>query len=884
MGFFYADSEKRTTRSSKKSISNESLAVLSSRGCDGCTLRQDWPHLDTPQMNPSGVDDPIVYVLGEAPGEEEDYQGHQFVGKAGRLLRPAMGDWLLDRARFNNVINCHPPRNRDPSLLEIACCRGYIEEDIVKTRPEVVIATGNVPLKWFLEDTGIQDTRVSVWRGTYFPYRIGNHSFWVYTVYHPSWVLRNPGRRGSSVPFNDPNRHIFELDLSRLTEALKEGALPPVPTIPDKAEALRGIDTSKARSEGEVSLILNWLDDLAEEDYVGIDLETQGLRPYNKENVIHTIALATSEGGIAFPLNHPEGFKGYRSGFRKVYKRLREYLYEGPRHIAQNLKFEQEWLSVEFGKDLLRAASWEDTMSMSYSMNNGTRHDLGTLTFRYFGFNVKAMSPKMNMTNLASEPLNRILPYNGMDAKWTSALFPRILEDLKSPFYKSVEPTYEYQVRSASALVLAQQEGMYTDENRRLEIKDDLEKELHEVITAIEKDSSVIRWEKQYKRKFNPGSDNKDVLSLFQSVLQRPEGIDKRTDKYSVSESALSEMPEDRVPIAGLILKYRRVTKIKGTYVDAVPGYRYEDGLMHTNYTNTFVSTGRLSSEDPNNQNWPARKDKYVRSIVVPPEGYKLVAVDYGQIDARNIAMASQDEAYISELWDGLDTHMKWTKELLEVAPQKLDEMAETYPEDSTDEKALVKWFRKEVKNVWTFPLFYGSTLDQAANHLKIPSRIIEPVFNNFWETYVGVKRWQEYIKKFYLEHGYVETLNGRRRYGPMKENEVINSPIQGTTAEVVGDAMNRCSEVAYPPMGRCRSRRPIYDRSHQPMMQIHDDLSFHILNDSMFDDRVMDVVKIMCDVPFDWVCVPIVVEVTVGNDWANLKGYGEFRSDEVLV
>lgn len=881
MGFFFADTDKRSS-SKPRTISKESLSVLAARGCDGCTMKKEWRHLDNPQMLPTGVEDPLVYVLGEAPGEEEDYQGRQFVGKAGRILRPAMGDWLLDRARFNNVLNCHPPKNRDPSLLEVACCRGYIEEDILNTNPQVILAAGHFPLKWFLEGKELPDTKVSTWRGSFFPIEIQGKGFWVYTVYHPSWVLRNPGKRNSQAPFDDPNRHILELDLERLEQELRNG-MPAPPKIPNKEEAMRGIEVSYGRSEGEVNRILDWMDKLAEGNHAGIDLETQGLRPYNKENPILTVALATHSGGIAFPLHHPQGFKGYKKGFRRSYKRLKEYLYDGPTHIVQNLKFEQEWLSIEYGKDLLRAANWEDTMSMAYSMNHWASKALSSLTFKHFGFNVKALSPKMNMGNLASERLERILPYNGLDAKWTDALFEPMVEALNTPYYESVIPTYEYQVRSAPSLVLAQQEGMHTDEDRRLELSKQFKKDLDEVLHDIETDPAVKRFEKKYNRTFNPASDGKDVPDLFQVVLQRPEGMDKRTNRYSTSEASLKSMPADKVPIAGKILKFRNLSKIKGTYIDAVPGYRYEDGLMHTNYTNTFVVTGRLSSEDPNNQNWPSRRDKYIRSIVVPPKGYKFVAVDYGQIDARNIAMASQDEAYIEELWKGLDTHMKWTEELLAVAPQKLDEMARNYPADKDDEKALVKWFRKDVKNEWTFPLFYGSTLEQASYHLGIPPRDIAPVFDMFWETYRGVKQWQEDLKQFYLDYGYVETLNGRRRYGPMKENEVINSPIQGTTAEVVGDAMNRCSEEAYPPVGRIRTRKVLHDRSKQPMMQIHDDLTFHVRNDAKFKNRMMDIVRIMCAVPFDWVCVPIVVEATVGDNWHEMEAVGEFRSDEVL-
>ncbi len=150
---------------------------------------------------------------------------------------------------------------------------------------------------------------------------------------------------------------------------------------------------------------------------------------------------------------------------------------------------------------------------------------------------------------------------------------------------------------------------------------------------------------------------------------------------------------------------------------------------------------------------------------------------------------------------------------------------------------------------------------------MKIPEEILTKHYDDFWEEFEGVHRWQQQLLKFYREHGYVESLTGRRRRGPLSVNQVINSPVQGTAAEIVLDAMSRLSETADPEL--------------QPEINIHDDLTYLRVPEDRVDIIAEKVIDKMINVPFEWArIVPIQVEMSCGPNWADLEEIGVYASD----
>jgi hypothetical protein len=181
-------------------------------------------------------------------------------------------------------------------------------------------------------------------------------------------------------------------------------------------------------------------------------------------------------------------------------------------------------------------------------------------------------------------------------------------------------------------------------------------------------------------------------------------------------------------------------------------------------------------------------------------------------------------------------------------------------------DKALWKWFRDRTKNEFVFPSFFGAQAKSLAGYLGIPEHITLALHDEFWDMFPDIKGWHERIKAEYLEVGYVTGCTGFRRRAPISPNELINAPIQSDEAEIVCDAMTRLSEI---------------DAIHlQANMEIHDDLTF-FWPEQHVDELAEVVIQEMVRVPFEWAQnVPIVVEMSIGDNWAEKKDVGVFSSD----
>jgi DNA polymerase-1 len=205
---------------------------------------------------------------------------------------------------------------------------------------------------------------------------------------------------------------------------------------------------------------------------------------------------------------------------------------------------------------------------------------------------------------------------------------------------------------------------------------------------------------------------------------------------------------------------------------------------------------------------------------------------------------------------------MDWAQRLAKAYPQRIG------GEQYLDDKKVMKAFRVDIKNQWTFPLVYGCSLSSAAGYLNIPERIVRPHYDLFWDEFAEVKRWQQKQVSFYQKYGYVEDLTGRRRHGPLSKNMIFNTPIQSTATGIAIDAMGRLSETGDPEL--------------QAELMIHDDLTLLRVPKKRFDDVVEKLLSIMLDVPFEWAkIVPITVELSVGTDWSKLEDIGTVRSNE---
>jgi len=424
------------------------------------------------------------------------------------------------------------------------------------------------------------------------------------------------------------------------------------------------------------------------------------------------------------------------------------------------------------------------------------------------------------------------------------------------------------QVDRAVAIVPMQRAGVPVDpkENEKLRVRMDAETTAAKKGIAESKEARAFH--KRFRRRFNPGS-SKDMIGLLRDICDVELTKKTKGGSYATDEEVLRSFKDD-VSVIPHILELRSLDKLKGTYVDRMrPDHEdplvYPDGKLHCNFSEAFTRSGRLSSSQPNNQNWPKRdkRAKQVRKQIKAPPGHSLVAVDQGQIEARVLGMASRDERFCDALWNNLDVHMVWTEKIAKVWPKFLRR-----------HDGSMKAARSSVKNEMVFPAFYLAGTRTISRYLQVPENVVEELFEEFWEYFEGIKAWQQQTLRFYAKHGYVKCLTGRRRQGPLSHSMIVNSPIQGAASDIVVDSMVRLSKQS----------RAMGCPHLQPVMNIHDDLTF-IVPDSELDDAITEIVYQMLWTPpeWDWVNVPLSVEVEVGRHWAAMEEIGTFRSDEVL-
>lgn len=899
-GWLFAEDEYTKKRGSSRQFSMDTLFKM---GCKACPLDR-VKNLHHPKMDATGSEKPLVYILGEGPGAEEDKTGRQFVGKSGHLLREYLPEELLEIARLNNAINCHKDKNVTPTSIEITCCRPRLISDIENTKPKVIFGFGGIPLKW-----AIGEERITSWRGLRIPIQVGNHCCWYYPFYHPSYLSRIRRRHPKTrreIP--SEQERIFARDIER---AIEEIEIIPDAVVVSGDEIKNGIQIINSKGGWkDVKIIQNKLREYAKLSEVAYDYETASnetttdkqVRPYGRGARILTVAVGTEEDTIAFPLKHKEA-KWSNSQLEKVREAWISFLQSRAEKIAHHLFFELEWTIEFFGRDLVRCCTWHDTMAQAYVLGRqrGTTN-LNALILTNFGFRLKDVV-QVNLSNLDNEPLDRVLLYNGLDAKWEHALF--IIQRDELEHHKLLE-LYKEQVRHVPTVALKSHFGMLIDFDALLEFDGRYSPKIVRLENWFQKSSAASKFEKRMGRKFKPSSPQ-DVLLMLRNVLGRSEckvGEDEKGKaKYSTEDAVLEKIP---LKIATKIREYRAIRGNQSKYVDPLlpKGYVpkivvkkketglciWPDGMTHAVLQTQFIVTRRTSCSFPNEQFWPKRDQGYadLRRLFIAPTrairerikssfNYTLpshvteddcwfVAIDYGQIQARIAGMLSYDKMYCTYLWDRNDLHMRWTKKLARAYPRRIG------GEKLLKDKDALKRFRTDVKNQWTFPLIFGATANSVSEYLHIPVEHLKPLIRQFFREMPGLRDYQKRMRNFYDDHGYVEGPTGWRRHGPLDHGEIINTPIQNGEVEIVLDAMDRLSEAA----------QELDQWQFQTRLLIHDELGFWIPKKTIDRDLEFIAYEMLQCKHFPWITVPLCLEIGKGPNWYDQEEVSTIYSDDL--
>ncbi len=259
-----------------------------------------------------------------------------------------------------------------------------------------------------------------------------------------------------------------------------------------------------------------------------------------------------------------------------------------------------------------------------------------------------------------------------------------------------------------------------------------------------------------------------------------------------------------------------------------------------------------------NVQNFPRGHE--IRRIIVAPKDHLIVSFDYAALEARVIAMATGDKEFCADIWLNVDTHMKW-----------VDRIAELYP--NILEGRNKKEIRTFTKSALVFGAFYGSIKESVVKRYKdeydVPQRVMETVYDEFWETYKDAKKKQKYLIDFYKANGYIRNMVGRQRHGVLSVNKITNTPIQSVASyDICLRAGDRLSRLAY------NLNKPQY----QYVLNVHDDLTFYIPKSSLEED-VQFIAKEMVNPVYKWIIVPLEVECKVGLNWYELEEVGKWST-----
>lgn len=585
----------------------------------------------------------------------------------------------------------------------------------------------------------------------------------------------------------------------------------------------------------------DWLARLEKAPLFAFDTETTSLDYMQAELVGLSFALAPGEAAYV-PVAHDYPGAPDQLDRDAVLKTLRPLL-ESDKHlkVGQNLKYD---MSVLAQYDITLRGIAYDTMLESYVLDSvATRHDMDSLSLKYLGHKTIVFS---DIAGKGSKQLtfNQIAiddaaPYAAEDADVTLRLHETLWPKLEqSP--SLVKVFHEIEMPLVSVLSRVERNGCYVDVDMLRRHSQELAKRMAELEEKAYSEAG---------RKFNLGSP-KQLGTILYEEQSLP--VIKKTPKGapSTAEAVLQELALDGHRLPQVIMDYRELSKLKSTYTDRLPEMvRARTGRVHTSYHQAVAATGRLSSSDPNLQNIPIRSEegRRIRQAFRAPEGRRIVAADYSQIELRIMAHLSGDKGLLDAFAKGLDIHRATAAEVWGKTP---DEVSDNE--------------RRNAKAI-NFGLIYGMSAFGLARQLGIPRGEAQHYIELYFERYPGVKVYMENTRAQAAEQGYVETLYGRRLYlpeiksrnGAMRqaaERTAINAPMQGTAADIIKRAMVQVDAW-------------LSDSKLDALMimQVHDELVFEVA-ESDVDTLVREVSQRMSGAAK--LKVPLVVDPGVGLNW----------------
>lgn len=583
----------------------------------------------------------------------------------------------------------------------------------------------------------------------------------------------------------------------------------------------------------------HWLKKIENASLTALDTETTSLDSFAARIV--GISLSVTPGEACYiPLAHNGPGVAEQLPRDEVLAKLKPWLENAERRkVLQNAKYDQH---VFANHAIALAGIAHDTMLQSYVIESDKGHDLGQLCSRHLGLATIAYEDLCGkgakQIGFDQVDIERAATYAAEDADVTL----RVHEVLHPQFAK--EPGlsriyHEIELPARQVIWQMERSGILID-------GDTLARQSHEIgqkIMALEAQAYELAGQP-----FNLASP-KQLGEILFGKLGLPVKKKTASGGASTDEEVLSELALD-YPLPKLLLEHRSLSKLKGTYTDKLPRMINPDtGRVHTHFSQASVVTGRLASSEPNLQNIPVRTDegRKIRTAFVAPEGSSIVSADYSQIELRIMAHLSGDERLLDAFAHGEDVHRATAGEIFGVTPLEV----------GPDQRRVAKSIN--------FGLIYGMSAFGLARQLGLERSAAQTYIDRYFARYPGVARYMEEARATVREHGYVETVYGRRLWLPeirssngnrrqAAERAAINAPMQGTAADLIKLAM-----VAV--QGWLEQTA----RQSKLVLQVHDELVLEVPDAELMEIRT-HLPRLMTQVA--QLKVPLVVEVGVGPNW----------------
>ena len=578
------------------------------------------------------------------------------------------------------------------------------------------------------------------------------------------------------------------------------------------------------------------LQNLMNQTSVCFDTETTGIDALNAELVGMSFSFEKGKAFyVPFPENHEEA-QVLVDKFKPFFES------ESIEKIGQNIKYDLKILS-HYGVQI--KGKLFDTMIAHYLINPDMRHNMDVLSETYLKYSPKSIEDLIgkkgkNQKSMRDVALEEIKEYAAEDADITYQLkqnFSSILD--KAETKKLFD---EIEIPLIPVLAAMELEGINLDVPF-----------LKSMSVEMEKESAALE-QKIYEtagEKFNLASPKQLGDILFDKLkIGGAKQKKTKTGQYATGEEILSYLEKDN-PIVKDILEWRQMVKLQSTYIDALPNQvDKKTGRVHTDYMQTVAATGRLSSNNPNLQNIPIRTERgrlIRKAFIARDENYTLVSADYSQIELRIIAALSGEENMIKAFQNNEDIHRSTAAKVFNVPLEE-----------------VTKEQRSNAKTV-NFGIIYGVSAFGLSNQTSLSRKESAELIDAYYATYPKLKSYMSSQVDFAREHGYVQTVLGRRRYlkdinsanmmvKSGAERNAVNAPIQGSAADIIKIAMINIHK-----------KLTSENWKSKMLLQVHDELVFDVHNSEL--EKIQPMIKHEMENAFK-MDVPLDVEIGMGKNW----------------